>query len=423
MTSQKQQSLVPELRFPEFLSSGIWSDVPIKSILCVRDERQVPTEDVPLFSLTIEGGVTEKTGRYNREFLVRDSGNKKYKVVWPKDIVYNPANLRWGAINYSKLSHAVVVSPIYEVLRLEDESKNHLIFIVSSLMRNAQIRRLITKAQGTLLERVAVKIDDFLSTGLPVPPHKEEQQKIANCLDSLDKLIYMHRSRLNALQDHKKGLLRQLYPAQGQTIPKFRFPEFQNDGEWKEKKLRDCVNIASGLVQPTIPPFCNLPHIGGENIESHTGNILNAKTAKELGLISGKYLFNEHDVLYSKIRPALNKVAIPNFEGICSADIYPLRPFDDQLDKIYLAYLLLSEGFLKYAIKHSARGKIPKINRESLLEYKVALPQRPEQQHIASCLSSLDRLISTQADQITALKEHKKGLMQQLFPNPELNNT
>ena len=162
-----------------------------------------------------------------------------------------------------------------------------------------------------------------------------------------------------------------------------------------------------------------MPHVGGENIESHTGNLQGVRTARELGLISGKYLFDGLDVLYSKIRPALNKVAIPDFEGICSADIYPLRPSNEKLCRRYLAYLLLSEGFHQYATKHSDRSKIPKVNRDSLLAYELVIPCRTEQQRIADCLTSLDDIVAAQAQKLESLKAHKKGLMQQLFPSSE----
>lgn len=95
-----------------------WEKHKIASFVTVRNEREVPSEEVPLYSLTIENGVTAKTDRYNREFLVIDKGGKKYKVVHPKDIVFNPANLRWGAIARSEVEHKVVLSPIMKCLRL-----------------------------------------------------------------------------------------------------------------------------------------------------------------------------------------------------------------------------------------------------------------------------------------------------------------
>ena len=415
----EEKKLVPKLRFPEFREAEFWKDTAIADILKVRNERCVPTGEVPLFSLTIESGVTEKTDRYNRDFLVNDVGNKKYKLVEPNDIVYNPSNLRWGAINYSQLSHSVVVSPIYEVLRLGSGSHHVLKFIACAVMRDQQIRRFIAKAQGTLVERIAVKIEDFLSTKLPVPSVRGEQQKIADCLSSLDELIAAQARKVDALKTHKKGLMQQLFPREGETQPRLRFPEFRDGGEWAQKTLGEVVEVASGQVDPTQPPYCDVPQIGSENIESDSGNLVNVKSARDKGVISGNYAFDEHDVLYSKIRPALNKAAAPAFEGICSADIYPIRPANDGLLRSYLLYLLLSPRFLGYAVSKSERGKIPKINRDDLLSFEAVIPSPHEQQRIADCLTSLDALITTATQELETLKTHKKGLMQQLFPSAE----
>lgn len=148
--------------------------------------------------------------------------------------------------------------------------------------------------------------------------------------------------------------------------------------------------------------------------------LVSVKSAGEKGVISGNYVFDENDVLYSKIRPALNKVAAPDFTGICSADIYPIRPANNGLLRSYLLYLLLSEKFLEHAIRSSDRGKIPKINRDDLFTYGAAIPTPAEQQRIAECLTFLDDLIAAQTQKLDALKTHKKGLMQQLFPSMEV---
>jgi type I restriction enzyme S subunit len=110
---------------------------------------------------------------------------------------------------------------------------------------------------------------------------------------------------------------------------------------------------------------------------------------------------------------------LPDFKGICSADIYPIHPSNGDLRRDFLVYLLRSEPFVEYATKHSARGKIPKINREALVAYGARLPTPAEQQRIAACLSSLDAVLAAQSRKVEGLKAHKKGLMQQLFPSGE----
>ncbi|RAJ97090.1 restriction endonuclease subunit S [Aliidiomarina maris] len=190
--------------------SGEWKWLKVSDLLKVRKEKQVPTEDIPLFSLTIEDGITPKSARYNREFLVKNTDEKKYKLVKPNDIVYNPANLRWGAINFSRIDHSVVVSPIYEVLHLKDENNSSLEFIAQKLMMPDQIGRFAAMVEGTLVERMAVKIEPFLATKLSVPQSLEEQQKIAAVLSAADQEITALKQKLDALKQEKKALMQQL---------------------------------------------------------------------------------------------------------------------------------------------------------------------------------------------------------------------
>lgn len=203
-----QQLLTGKKRLPGF--SGKWLHVRVGDVLSVRNEKQIPSETSPLFSLTIENGITAKTERYNREFLVKNSDEKEYKTVKPNDIAYNPANLRWGAINYSRLTHDVVVSPIYEVLYIKDNTSNNLQFVAQILMSDRQITKFASMVEGTLMERKAVKIGPFLATKISVPSMLEEQQKIASVLSAADKEIEIIQQKLKCLKEEKKALMQQL---------------------------------------------------------------------------------------------------------------------------------------------------------------------------------------------------------------------
>ena len=203
-----QQLLTGKKRLPGF--EGDWKEVKVGTVLSVRKDKQIPSVDAPLYSLTIESGITEKTDRYNREFLVKDEKGKQYKKVMPRDIVYNPANLRWGAINYSRLTHAVVVSPIYEVLYVTEPQKHSLEFLAQSLMRPDQINRFASMVEGTLMERMAVKIGPFLATPLLVPPSVEEEKAISEILTTADREISVLSKRLDYLKQEKKALMQQL---------------------------------------------------------------------------------------------------------------------------------------------------------------------------------------------------------------------
>lgn len=185
--------------------------------------------------------------------------------------------------------------------------------------------------------------------------------------------------------------------------------------------LGEVIDVASGQVDPRIEPYLDLPHVGGDNIESGSGRLSGLRTARELNLISGKYEFGPDDVLYSKIRPALNKVALPDFAGICSADIYPLRPRPRRVERRYLAYLLRQHEFLSYAVKHSSRTNIPKINRDALLAYQVRLPLLKAQRRIADILDKADAIRRKRRETIALTDELLRSAFLEMFGDPVMN--
>lgn len=186
-----------------------WCSYQLAELLTPRNERAIPSDVLPLYSLTIEEGVTPKTERYDREFLVKDANVKQYAVVYPDDIVFNPANLRWGAIARAKIDRNVVVSPIYEVLQIHKEKVN------ASLLEHVltcprQIAYFATKTEGTLIERMAVKLDVFLHSKIYLPIRKEDQDAIAALLDNATREIQLQNSILCALKKQKYGLMQKL---------------------------------------------------------------------------------------------------------------------------------------------------------------------------------------------------------------------
>lgn len=185
--------------------------------------------------------------------------------------------------------------------------------------------------------------------------------------------------------------------------------------------LGELIDIASGQVDPQAAPYRDLPHVGGDNIESDTGRLFGMRTAGELNLISGKYEFGPKDVLYSKIRPALNKVALPDFAGICSADIYPLRPRAHLIERRYLAYALRQTSFLAYAEAHSSRTNIPKINRDALLAYGLDVPPLAEQRRIADILDKADTIRRKRKEAIALTEELLRSTFLEMFGDPVTN--
>jgi type I restriction enzyme S subunit len=190
-----------------------WKSRKLATYLVARNEKAIPSGDVPLYSLTIENGVTAKTDRYNRDFLVKDMDSKTYKVVYPGDVVFNPANLRWGAIARSVVEHKVVISPIYEVLEIKKDIVDPEL-VTHAITCPRQIGIYATKTEGTLIERMAVKLDAFLFTEILLPETLEEQRKIAALLCTARKEIDLLKKQLEAYRQQKRGLMQKLLTGQ-----------------------------------------------------------------------------------------------------------------------------------------------------------------------------------------------------------------
>lgn len=185
--------------------------------------------------------------------------------------------------------------------------------------------------------------------------------------------------------------------------------------EWEVINFKNVCKVVSGLVNPNEEPYNYYPHIGNANIEKETGKLLGFNYAFEDNLISGKYLFNSNHVLYGKINPQFAKVAFPKFEGLCSADMYPIECNELLLKPIFLKYMMLDLRFTKQMTAASARTGIPKVNRKELEEYNFILPPINEQQKIDEILSTVNEQIENIEQLIEKTKELKKGLMQQLL--------
>lgn len=238
---------------------------------------------------------------------------------------------------------------------------------------------------------------DLLKIEMCLPP-LDKQKSIVGELDKINELIHLKKEQLKD------------YDNLAQSI----FYEMFGDEKYERRKLKNIVKVKSGQVSPLEDPYCDMVHVGPANIESNTGRLINLKTAKEENLISGKYLFDSSMVLYSKIRPNLNKVTIADFEGICSADMYPLIP-SKSIDKKFLLFILKQKEFLSYAIANSGRANIPKINREALLEYSTILPPLSLQLQFAERLALIEQQKAEIQNTIAALETLLASRMQYWF--------
>jgi len=184
--------------------------------------------------------------------------------------------------------------------------------------------------------------------------------------------------------------------------------------EWEVRPLLSTVRIANGQVSPKVEPYKSMVLVAPDHIESSTGKLLAKETAAEQGAISGKYLFDSGDIVYSKIRPYLRKAILADFSGLCSADIYPLKPSTD-ISSGYILAAILGYRFSKYAESVSVRSGMPKINRTEMADFSLAVPPLPEQRAIAEALSDVDGLLGGLDRLIAKKRDLKQAAMQQLL--------
>lgn len=243
---------------------------------------------------------------------------------------------------------------------------------------------------------------------LPLPP-PAEQQRIVAILDEAFEGIAT--AKANAEKNLRNA--HELFAFHSRSV--FNQP---SDGAIQTQLATVC-SITSKLVDPRDLPFLNMTHVGAGNIVSNTGELIGLKTAREEELISGKFVFDDSTVLYSKIRPYLMKVARPDFSGLCSADMYPLTPKAGVMSRDYLFHLLLSKDFTEYAIAGSARAGMPKVNRDHLFAYTSWIPPANRQIELAATLDSLhaesQALEAIYFRKLAALDELKKSLLHQAF--------
>ena len=290
---------------------------------------------------------------------------------------------------------------------------------VCFLLRWFQSIANLIEDEGTGFTVKGVKLPFVKALKVPILP-LPEQKRIVAILDEAFEGIGA------AVANAEKNLAsaRELFESHLKSV-------FTQKGEgWVEKKLGDVCGISTKLIDPREPENIDLPHIGAGNMESKTGVLVDVKTSREEGLKSGKFLFEGTMVLYSKIRPYLEKACRPDFKGLCSADVYPLTPNPAHMDRDYLFYMLLCRDFTDYAIQGSARAGMPKVNRAHLFKYVAWFPSVHKQAELASQLDALaaetQRLETNYNQKLDSLAELKQSILQKAFsgelslPTPEV---
>ena len=178
-------------------------------------------------------------------------------------------------------------------------------------------------------------------------------------------------------------------------IVKSRFIEMfgdlaNNTKNWIIKNFTECAIIDTKMVKD-FEEYADYPHIGIDSIEKETGVLSGYRTVKEDNVISGKYLFTPEHIIYSKIRPNLNKVAMPNFNGLCSADAYPILVKNNITTREYLTYVMRSDFYVSYILAFSRRANMPKVNKEQVESFNLPLPPYELQKQFSSFVQQIDK--------------------------------
>lgn len=286
-------------------------------------------------------------------------------------------------------------------------------------------------AAGTSGSMQNIAQDAFVGIGFPLPP-LDEQQTIARFLDAktaqIDALVVQKRQLIAKLKEKRSALIartvtRGLPPEAAKAAGLEPNPEMKDSGvdwlgeipgHWDIEKFSREVHIAEGQVDPEVEPFASMVLIAPNHIESGTGRLFALETAAEQFAESGKYLCPADAVVYSKIRPALRKVAIAPEQCLCSADMYPLTCKKKLLNP-YLYWLMLSDQFSAWSVLEADRVAMPKINRETLNELRLPIPPQKEQLKIVEYLTTetakVDNLLAKAEEVINRLTEYRQALI------------
>lgn len=399
MRMNKKKEIVPKLRFPEF-SKSYWGITRLNVLADKITERNKDDSIKRVFTNSATEGVVDQ-----EEYFDRDIANKNnlinYFVVEKGDYVYNPrisTTAPVGPISKNKLGIGVM-SPLYTVFRFRNKENDFYEHFFLTNLWHAYIKNLSNT--GARHDRITISVDNFMKMPLPYAS-PEEEQKIADCLSSIDELIDAESRKLKALEKYKKGLMQKLFPAEGKNLPEWRFPEFQGCGEWNIDKLGNLCKITTGKLDA--------------NAMVANGKYRFYTCAKEFFQID-KYAFNTEALLISG--NGANVGYIHYYKGKFNAyqRTYVLDQFYEDIH--YIQYYL-ERNLSRRINTEKNEGNTPYIVLKTLTDMDIFFPKDlKEQQKIAECLSVADTMIEEQSNKVEQLKAHKKGLMQGLFPSLE----
>ena len=421
MSQMNKRVLMPKLRFPEFLENDAWTTKTLGSVATISSEKVGDQTCIPM-SITSGVGLVSQQDKFGR--IIAGSSYKNYLQLKQNDFAYNKSATKeypeGYLAMYSGEALAAVPNSIFTCFRLKGDSvvPKYLNYLFSRNLHGKWLRKFIqvgARARGSL------SIDDKDLLALPVPFPEgassfTEQQKIADFLSSLDERISLEAKKLKTLNVHKSGMMQQLFPAEGETLPKLRFPEFLETGEWEEKQLSQLGELVSGLTySPEDVRDAGLLVLRSSNVQN--GRITLDDNVYVRNDIKGANPTREDDILIcvrNGSKSLIGKSAlIPEGMPPCTHGAF-MTIFRAKSAK-FIFQLFQTEAYAKQ-VSADLGATINSINGNQLKKYTFFVPKPPEQKKIADFLASLDAIIDSQSQKVDSLKTYKNGLMQQLFP-------
>lgn len=398
--------LVPQLRFPEFYG------VALRSVQLGEVTEEGRRRNGKKHSAASVMGVTKADGIVPMEARIVAADIERYKLVEHDWFAYNPMRLNIGSIARWRGDSEILVSPDYVVFKCIAGDELGMMPGYLDQFRQSKAWEDFVNEGGDGGVRVRIYYKDISRLQL-VLPSLPEQQKIANCLNSLDELIAAQARKVEALKTLKKGLIQQLFPREGETQPRLRFPEFHSAGEWKSRKAGTMFSNRVTKGEQGLPIYSVTIHDGMIKRDSFDRNFYDIEDAarnKKVG---------KGNIAYNMMRMWQGAVGVAPEDCLVSPAYIVLAPMKGAVPEFFQYLLKLPEtlALLTSRSRGLTKDRL-RLYYDDFASIQLRCPTQPEQQRIASCLSSVDAQINLEIQKLEALKTHKKGLMQRLFPSP-----
>lgn len=421
MRGNHKQKLLPRMRFPEFHNDGEWKKEKLAKFLVESRIEGSTGDTAKKITVKLWG-----KGVFAKEEPIKGSENTKYYKRRAGQFIYSKLdflNQAFGIVPKELDGFESTVDlPCFDI---NDEL--NAIFLLEYVKRNDFYKKNGEIADGGRKAK-RIQTDVFLSFPIILPAHNAEQQKIADCLSSLDDLLTAEVQKLDALKKYKKGLMQQLFPREDESIPRLRFPEFREADEWKIVPMGSLLKREPeyGVNAPAVSYSDDLPtYLRITDIDEDGSFLCKSKVSVDIVAKDAHYL-EAGDIVLARTGASVGKSYRHRSEHgrlVFAGFLIRVRPEPKKIDPIFLSHFLNSQRYWQWVSVTSTRSGQPGINGTEYASLPVPVPPNGadnnrtlEQKHIADLLSSTDDLITAQSHKIDALKNHKKGLMQQLFP-------